>query len=68
MLWRVVALEVVQSHVEFAMESRVVSVVASYQRVVEPCRIYRREWSRIVAIVMTCQRVQICQLKLGWDI
>ena len=55
-------------HVESVAESGAASVVATCQRIVEPCGIRCREWSRVVAIVVTCQRVRICRLELGWDI
>ena len=44
------------------------AIVVTCKRVVEPCKIYYRVWSRVVAIVVTCQRVRICRLKLGWDV
>ena len=68
MLRRVVASGVVQGHMEFVMESGVVSVVVTRQRVVEPHRIHYREWSRAVAVVVTCRRVRICWLELDWDV
>ena len=52
----------------FVVESGVVSVVATCQRVVGPYEICYREWSGVVAIVVTCQRVRDCWLKLGWDV
>ena len=42
---------------EFVAESRVVSVVRTCQRVVEPHEIRCREWSRRAALVVTRQRV-----------
>ena len=58
----------VACHVEPVVESGVMSVVVTRQRVVEPREICCREWSRVVAIVVTCQRVRICRLELGWDV
>ena len=58
---------VVQSHVEFVAGGGVVSVVMTYQRVVELRGIHCREWSRVAALVVACQRVRIRRLKLGWD-
>ena len=40
------------------MESEVVSVVVTCQRVMEPRGICYREWSGIVAIIVTYQRVR----------
>ena len=54
---------VVQGHVELVKESGVVSVIATWQRVIEP-----GEWSGVVAIVVTCQKVRTYRLELGWDI
>ena len=48
---------VIQGHEEFVMESGVVSVVVTCQRVVGPHGICYREWSGVVAIIATCQRV-----------
>ena len=48
----------VQGHVEFVMESGVVSVVVTYQRVVGLHGTYYREWSGVVAIIVTYQRVR----------
>ena len=59
--------EAVQGHVEFVMESGVVSIIATCQRVVELHGIRCREWGRRAALVVTCQRVWIHRLKLGWD-
>ena len=45
------------------MESGVVSVVVTCQRVVELRGIRYREWSRVVAIIVTCQRVvELCRI------
>ena len=57
MLRRVVALGVVQGHVELVTESGVVSVVGTCQREVELHGIRCNEWSRMAALVMACQRV-----------
>ena len=57
MLWRVVAPEVVQGHVELVAESGVVSVVVTCQRVVELRGICCREWSRVAVLVVACQKV-----------
>ena len=48
---------VAQGHVELVVESGVVSVVGTCQRVVEPHEIRYREWSRRMALVVTHQRV-----------
>ena len=42
-------------HVELVAESGATSVVATCQRVEEPCGICRREWSRVVAITVACR-------------
>ena len=57
MLQRVVALGIVQGHVELIAESGVVSVVGTCQRVVELHEIHCREWSKMAALVVACQRV-----------
>ena len=44
-------------HVESVAGSGATSVVATRQGVVEPHRIRRREWSRIVAFTAACQGV-----------
>ena len=44
-------------HVESVAGSGAASIVATRQGVVEPHRIRRREWSRIVAVTATCQGV-----------
>ena len=41
-------------HVESVVESGAASIVATRQRVVKPCRIRRRKWSRIMAITVAC--------------
>ena len=61
------ASEVAQGHVELAVESEVVSIIVTCQRVVELHGIHCREWSRVAAPVVAYQRVQIHRLKLGWD-
>ena len=42
-------------HVEPVAESGATSIVVTCQRVVEPRRIYRRKWSRVVAITAACR-------------
>ena len=46
---------IVTRHVEPVAESGAASVVVTCQRVVEPCRIRRRKWSRIVAVTAACR-------------
>ena len=48
---------VVQGHVELDVESGVMFVVGTCQRVVELHEIHCREWSRRAALVVTRQRV-----------
>ena len=54
--WLVVAVTMAR-HVESVAESRVASIVATRQRVVEPRSIHHRRWSRIVAIIAASQGV-----------
>ena len=42
---------------ESVAESGATSVVATCQRVEEPCGIHRRKWSRVIAIIVVCQGV-----------
>ena len=44
-------------HVELVAGSGMASVVVTRQGVVEPLRIHRREWSRIVVVTVACQGV-----------
>ena len=44
-------------NVKSVAESGATSVVVTRQGVVEPHRIHRREWSRIVAVITACQGV-----------
>ena len=44
-------------HVESVADSGATSIVVTRQRVVEPCRIHRKRWSRIVAVTAVCQGV-----------
>ena len=44
-------------HVESVMRGGAASIVVTCQRVMEPCRIRRRKWSRVVAVTMACQGV-----------
>ena len=48
---------------EFVTESGVVSIIVTCQRVVEPREIHYREWSRVVAIVVTCREFG----SVGWS-
>ena len=45
----------VTHHVEPVAESGATSVVVTCQRVVEPRKIHRRKWSRVVAITVACR-------------
>ena len=54
LLWRAVTSEVAQGHVELATESEVVSVIVTYQRVVELREIHCKEWSRVAALIVAC--------------
>ena len=44
-------------HMESVARGGATSVVVTCQRVMEPHRIHRRKWSRVVAVTMTCQGV-----------
>ena len=52
-------------HVKFVAESGAASVVATRQGVVEPRNIYRREWSRFVAITVATLKSVLCLNKNG---
>ena len=51
-------------HVESVAGSGAAFVVVTCQGVVEPHRIHRREWSRIVAVTAACQGVmEPCRIR-----
>ena len=45
----------VACHVEPVAGSGAASVVATCQRVEEPCGIHRRKWSRIMVVIAACR-------------
>ena len=55
-------------HVEPVTGNGAVSVIATCQRVVEPCRIRRRKWSRVMAVAAARQGVQACRSEFGWSL